>query len=130
MSKETAEIVKEMAALAMKSNRITPIHEQNLKMYPLIFFNGVSQVKIDYDLHVRDDVEVDDQSNKIIIKNPIRNNYVAYYLTIDENSDNSNMKKRFEAIEISTRTLFWNDLTVEVYINDEIVYKSKKHVGK
>jgi hypothetical protein len=130
LSKETAQTIKEMAALVMKTNRITPIHETNMKMYPLIFFNGVTAVKIDYDLHVRDDVEVDDQANKLIIKAPIRNNYVAYYLTVDENSDNSNINKRLEALETSTRTLFWNDVVVEVYINDQIIYKSKKNVGK
>jgi hypothetical protein len=128
LSKETIQTIKEMAALAMKTNKITPIHETNMKMYPFIFFNGVTAVKIDYDLYVRDDVEIDDQSNKIIVKTPIRNNYIAYYLTINENSDNNNIDKRFEALEMAIRTLFWNDIIVEVYINEQIVYKSKKNV--
>ena len=114
---ETHAKLREMANLAIFSNKITEFHEKNMKMYPLVYFNGVSSVKIDYDLsHTKTvgDVPVSSQS------------MVSYYLEIDETQDNSHLDNRFIALEKSVRTLFWKDVVVEVFFNNRIVYKSKK----
>jgi hypothetical protein len=90
-----------MAQLAILSGRISESHEKNLKMYAFVFFNGVNSAKIDYNL----DRSSDDKK------------YVTYHLEIHPDFFNNKLKKRFEAIQSATRTLFWSDLEVNVYLN-------------
>ena len=118
----TPELLSEMARLTAMSNRISEVQARNLQMFPLVFFNNVSECKIDYDLSHKSDV-LEDMDGKLIINAPTRNNYVAYYLVLDEAS-NQDLDKRFIALEKSVRTLFWNDVAVEIFFNDRIVYKS------
>lgn len=112
----TKDKIREMAKLAIFSNRISEFHEKNLKMYPLVFFNGVKEAKLDYDLERKKTTQDEPE---------IVNSMVSYYLDLDE-SQNDLLDKRFEALETSVRGLLWNDITVEVYFNDRIVFKSKK----
>lgn len=121
-----AATVKQMAALTMVSNQLTDIQQKNMKMFPLIFFEGVKEAKVDFDLSRRHDVEVDKENN-LTVKAPLRNNFVAYYLTLDEKAQGENVDRRFKALEVSVRSLFWKDLVVEVYFNDKIMYKSVKN---
>lgn len=111
--------LKEMAQLTVLSGRISEVQVKNLRMYPLIFFNGVVQAKVQYDLSSKKTTEDE---------RPINPSIVSYYLEIDEKENNDSLDKRFEALENSVRTLFWNDITVEVYFNNKIVYKSKTNV--
>jgi hypothetical protein len=113
-----------MAALVLNSNRISEVHEKSMKMYPLIYFEDVSAVKIDYDLSHNSDVELDIKNN-ITVKTPLRHCFVSYYLTIDEAKLDDTLKQRFGALETSTRALFWKDLPVKIYFNDRLVYESK-----
>lgn len=119
------DVVKGMAALVLSSGRLSEFHEKNLKMYPFIFFENVKEARVDYDLAVRHDVEVD-KANNIEIKKPLQHCFVAFYLTIEEGGTNDNLQKRFDAIESSVRNLLWNGLPVEVYFNDKIMFKSTK----
>ena len=124
MSDDIESQVKGMASLVLSSGRLSEFHERNLKMYPLIYFNGVTEIKIDYDLAVRHDADVD-QKNNLTLKKPLQSCIVSYYLKLDESLQDS-VQKRFDALETSVRTLFWKDLPVEIYFNDKIVFKSKK----
>jgi hypothetical protein len=111
------EILKEMASLTALSGRISSIQIHNLKMFPLVFFDSIDQVRIDYDL----------APTKTMDDEPTKNNLlVAYYLTLDE-SKNQDLDKRYIALEQSVRNLFWSDTIVEIYFNDQIKYKSKKN---
>ncbi len=133
---EMSEKIKEMAKMSILSNRINEVQEKNLKLYPLIFFNGVKTVKIEYDLsHTKamsaeetpkDTAEVAHSLLAYLNKPVIANNYVAYYLEVDENADNSNADKRNQALEKAVRDLFWGNVSVEIYWNDKIAFKSKK----
>lgn len=123
-SPSTSELLSEMARLTTLSGRISDVQIRNLKMFPLVFFDQVQEVKIDYDVSHKSDV-LEDTSGNLVINAPTRNNYVAYYLTLDE-SKNADLDKRYLALEKSVRTLFWNDLSVEVYFNEKIRYKSVK----
>jgi len=116
--------VKGMAALVLSSGRLSEFHEKNLKMYPMIYFNDVKEVKIEYDLAVRHDAEVDSKNN-LTLKKPLQNCIISYFLKLDESLQDS-VQKRFDALEGSVRNLLWKDLPVEIYFNDRIVYKSKK----
>lgn len=125
---DTSKTIKEMAKMIVLSNRISDVHEKNIKMWPFIMFNGVSTVKIDYDLSRRDDVDIDNKNN-LTVKSPIRNSFIAYYLSMDPYYENlnPNLDKRFKALEDSVRSLFWKDISVEVFVNDIIKYKSVKN---
>jgi hypothetical protein len=120
-----ANVVKDMAKLVLVSGKITPMHEKNMKMYPLIYFDGVKEVKIEYDLSHEADALVDKENN-LTINAPKRNNIVSYYLTMYPGTVNNQMDKRFAALEASIKTLFWKDLMIEVIIDGKPVYKSKK----
>jgi hypothetical protein len=121
----TPELLSEMARLTALSNRISEVQEKNLKLYPLVFFNKVLEVKVNYDLTSKADILEDSTTDKIIINAPSKNHFVAYHLILDE-SENLDLDKRFLALEKSVRNLFWNDVSVEVYFNGQIKYKSIK----
>jgi len=113
----TNETLREMARLTALSGRISDVQSKNLQYFPLVFFESVKQVKIDYDLAPTKSMgDEPTQSNSI----------VSYFIELDE-SQNSDLDKRFLALEKSVKTLFWTDLVVEIYFNDQIKYKSKKH---
>ena len=124
MSDDIESQVKGMASLVLSSGRLSEFHERNLKMYPLIYFNAVTEIKIDYDLTVIHDADVD-QKNNLKLRKPLQSCKVSYFLKLDESLQDS-PQKRFDALETSVRTLFWKDLPVEIYFNDKIVFKSKK----
>ncbi|NJO48080.1 MAG: hypothetical protein HC840_00025 [Leptolyngbyaceae cyanobacterium RM2_2_4] len=131
MSKSsTEEQVREMAKLTLLTNKLNPIQEKNLKLYPLVFFNGVKSAKMDFDLsndqmiesvEDRKELEITYQFNKAETKH-LR---VSYHLEIDESADNSSLDKRFEAIEMSVRNLLWLEIKVQVFINTKLAYESK-----
>lgn len=128
MSDDIESQVKGMAALVLSSGRLSEFHEKNLKMYPLIYFNAITEVKIEYDLAVRHDADVDNKNN-LTLKKPLQNCIVSFFLKLDESQQDS-LQKRFDALEHSVRVLLWKDLPVEVYFNDKIVFKSQKPIPK
>jgi hypothetical protein len=114
-----------MARLTTLSGRISDAQIKNLQLFPLVFFNGVKEVKIDYDLGHKSDVLEDGLSGKLVINAPTKNHHVSYYLTLDE-AGNTDLNKRYSALEASVRTLFWSDVSVEIFFNGQIKYKSMK----
>jgi hypothetical protein len=116
--------VKGMAALVLSSGRLSEFHEKNLKMYPFIYFYDVKEVKIEYDLSLRHDAEVDNKNN-LTLKKPLQNCIVSYFLKLDEKIQDS-VDRRFEALEAAVRSLLWKNLPVEIYFNEKIVFKSRK----
>lgn len=124
----TLQTVRDMAKLSMLTGRISEDQVKNLKMYPLVFFEGVSKATVDFDLSNNMSVEVD-QPGKVDLDykwnaSDTKNLRVSYHLTIDE-SLNSNLDKRFKAIEESVHTIFWKQVRVEVFFNTKLVYESK-----
>lgn len=119
---ETTELenqVREMAQLTLLSNKINPIQEKNLKMYPMVYFNGVKKVTIKYDL----------SSRKSETDAPAQNmSFVVYDLEIDESQDNSKLDLRFEHLERAVRNLFWNDIRIRLRFNGKLAKESEKHV--
>lgn len=119
------DFVKGMAALVVSSNRLSEFHEKNLKMFPFVFFDQVSAVRIEYDVSVEHNVDVS-RSNDITIKKPFTNCYMAYYLTINEDANKNQLSRRFETLENSVRDLLWKSIAVKIFFNDKIVFESKK----
>lgn len=131
MSKSsTEEQVREMAKLTLLTNKLNPIQEKNLKMYPLVFFNGIKSAKVDFNLsneqmvdstEDQKDVEVTYQFNKAETSH-LR---VSYHLEIDEAADNHTIDARYSAITQAVQNLLWKEIKVQVYINTKLAYESK-----
>jgi len=103
-----------MAQLTILSGRLNELQQKNIEMYPLVFFNGVKSVRVNYDLLQIKPTE----------EGPVKNNStVDYYLSIDEKEPNAHLDNRFMALESSIRNLLWDDIKVSVYFNDIKVYE-------
>jgi hypothetical protein len=109
--------VREMAHLSILSGRISEIQERNLKIYPLVYFNGVTSVRIEYDL----------LQTTLSPDGPVASNSkVSYFLSLDEKTPNFNMERRFDSLLQSVHNLLWNDIIVNVYFNDKIVFTNER----
>lgn len=127
---KTEETVREMAKLSMLSNKISEVQEKNLKMFPFVFFDDITEVKIDYDLSNDRMVDSAEDTKSLEVsyafgKAETSHLRVSYYLTIDESSNTMHLDRRFAAIEASVRALFWKETKVEVYLNGRKAFESK-----
>ena len=125
--------IRDMARLSILENRLNDIQIKNLRMFPLIFFNGVSEAKINYDFSVGKpsvDYEIENKTDpdKLSIKysfdRPELKSMVEYSLTMDESQTNDHLENRFLALEKAVRHLFWKEVKVIVLFNDKKVYES------
>lgn len=128
---EVKEIVRKMAQFSISTNQINEIQEKNLKMYPLVCFNGVKSIKIEYDLTNNSKVEYDTnpKTMEIVYKfdKPVTDNFrIVYNLEIDETQDNSNLDARLDYLEKCVHNLFWKGIPIEVFFNGKSVHKSTK----
>lgn len=126
---QAIETLKEMARLTMLSNKLNDIQLKNLSMFPMVFFNGISQVTMDYDLSNNLAVDTEEDANKLDIKytfeTATQHLIVKYYLEVNETEAQENLPKRFEALESSVRGLLWKDIKINVFINNKLSYESK-----
>ena|ERR1035437_3110726 len=128
--KESQSKVRDMAKLSILAGRISDVQEKNLKMYPLIFFEGVKTAVIDYDFSSESLVTTEENKKDMTLKYNMkgvetRHFKASYYLDLYEGAQNNNLEKRFAALENAVRTLFWKDTKVEVYFNNKKVYPSE-----
>lgn len=132
MSKEHE--VREMAKLSILSNRLNDIQLKNLKMYALIFFEGVSEAELSYDfsiskpmVDIKSEAKMEEEDVKMDIKyefqRPSQSSFVQYNLTIGD-APIEHLEKRFHALEMAIRNLFWKEVKVRVLFNDKQVYES------
>lgn len=118
MSDNVEAKLREMAKLTILSNRLSEVHEKNLKMYPLVFFNNVRKVTIGYDFSQLE-IKMDDKEQ------PKRNAGLVEFCLDLSLDGNDNLDKRFSALEMATRNLFWPTTKVKVYLNNELKFESK-----
>jgi hypothetical protein len=100
--------VRELAQLSILSNRISEVHEKNLRAYPFIFFNGIKEANVDYEL---------ERGSK---------NHVKFNLSLNSGADNPNLEKRFEALDKSVKNLFWKEVTISIALDGKDVYPITK----
>lgn len=129
------QLIRDMAMLSITSGRISSIQEKNLKMFPLIFFNNVKQVKIDYDFSNTALVDYEQDNKEVQIKynfQKIDTSHfkINYYIDFENDEKQDNLDKRFTALEESVKGLFWKNMKVNVYFGNELVYESKRDVRK
>lgn len=90
---------KELTSLGIFLGRLSETHIKNLESFPFIYFNGVKEAHVDYDV-----AQAKDSSS-----------YIAYYLVLNENNDH--LDKRFEGLETAIRSLFWKEIELRLSIN-------------
>jgi hypothetical protein len=98
--------IADITKLGMFFGRISEVHIQNLKNFPWIFFNDLTEVTLDYSVASKKE----DSS------------MVSYGLVIAK--ENDNLEKRYKAIEDAVRALFWKEVHVKIFINHKEVFKS------
>lgn len=112
--------LKELAQLSLLANKISETQIKNLQMFPFVFFEGVKEVRIDYDLGHGSD------KDKEVKHRP----FMDYYLTMSKddleiNRINIGLERRSKALEFSVRELFWNDIKVKVFVGPDMIYESE-----
>lgn len=127
--------VREMAKLALYSNKINEIQEKNLKMYPFVFFDNIRSVSVDYDFTNRQTWDTEENQETLDIaykpgKLDISHHRVTYRLTLGDGPENMDLDKRFLALQNSVRNLFWKEVRVQVYFNETLKFESENVTGK
>lgn len=90
--------------------RIPETHIKSLQSYPWIFFNDLTEAKLDYS------VETTDKSKPTLF---------VYDLISNPVNNNDQLDKRCKALEDSVRKLFWKEAKIQIKLNGEEVFKSE-----
>jgi len=101
--------IQELTRLVMFSGRISEVHLDNLRSFPWIFFNKLTEAKLEYDVQTTD---------------LTKTTTFCYELKLPIEA-NDHLDKRYRALESAIRSLFWKEAVVQVKINGEEVYKSE-----
>lgn len=124
------ETAKEMAKLTMLTNQLNEVQLKNLKTYPFIFFDGLQEVTMEYDLSNQLAVDTEEDRSELNIDykfNATTDHLrVTYRLVIDKTIPQTHMQTRYDHLEAAVRNLLWKDIKVEVYINGDKSFESKK----
>ena len=91
------------------SGTISEVHIKNLQSFPFIFFNEISECKIEYSVATTNKAE--------------RTEFV-YNITLNLES-NDNLPKRYEALQNAVRALFWKEAQIIIKLNGQEVYKNE-----
>ena len=86
--------------------RIPETHVKNLQSAPFIYFDGVKEANVDYDLDTK-----------------AKNWFVKYSFVLDKEPDY--LKERSAGLEKAIRLLFWKEVVLHIAINGKEVYKSE-----
>lgn len=97
--------IKDLNSLGIFSGRISEPQSKSMDSYPFIFFNGVKEVKLTYELAQQRGQE----------------SYIQYDLTLGQ--ENEQMPKRFAALESALKSLFWKEVQLKLSING-VEYKN------
>lgn len=94
-------IIDDHRNMLMVSKNISEFQETNLKQWPLIVFDNVDEVSVDYDF--------------INASSEFYEGKVVFDLTFKENiyPSEEKRKKAFEDLTLWTRFLFWSNTAVE-----------------
>ena len=115
---ETLKKIKEMAQIAATTGRISTIQEKNLKMYPLVFFDGVKEVEIEYDLSP---FQASSNGYDVVCKSK---SFVIYKISTD-GREIEDLDRRGKAITDAVHVLLWSGIVVEVIIDGVTKYRGE-----
>lgn len=98
---------QDLTKLGLFFGRISEVHLKNMKSFPLVFFNDVSDFLMDYD----------------IATSKTEASFIRYNLNISK--ENDKLEIRCKHLESAIRSLFWKEVRLELLINGKEVYKSE-----
>lgn len=99
---------KELKKLMIVSGRLPETHWKTIQSYPFIFFNDVSEAKLEYSVAIK----------------PSEHTVFHYELSTNIESNNC-IEKRYKGIEKAIKDLFWKEAQIKISINGQEVYKSE-----
>lgn len=99
----------DLTKLMLFFGRVPETHLESLKSYPWIFFNGLTEAKLDY---------------SVATKTEDGETVFSYDLFLNLEA-NDQLDKRYKGLETAIRALFWKEAKVKIKINDKEVYKSE-----
>lgn len=106
MSESEPTSLKDLRNLMMFFGRVPETHVKNLQSQPFIYFDGVKEANVDYDLDTK-----------------AKSWFVKYDLTLDKEPDF--LTERSKGLEKAIRLLFWKEVVLHIAINNKEVYKSE-----
>lgn len=98
----------DLTKLMLFFGKVSEVHLKNLQSFPFIYFNGLTEAKLDYSIATTDKNEA---------------TTFIYDLSLSLES-NDMLDKRYKALESAVRGLFWKEAGIQIKINGEEVYKS------
>lgn len=129
---DTENAIRTMAKVSLFEGKLNDIQLLNIKQYPFIFFDGIGEVKVDYDLtagkpEVTFEQDVKNFELKYNIKTPRNTTKISYYLTVSGNEETvmKQLDYRFKALQQAIDNLLWKGIKIQVYFNKKLVYESK-----
>lgn len=124
----TQETLREMARLTMLTNKLNDVQIKNLKMYPFVFFEGVRELNLEYDLSNNLDVSTEENKKDLDVKYDVstetKHQFITYRITVDDRAfglNQEHIQNRYNSIVAATRNIFWKDLKVNVYLNNMLL---------
>lgn len=108
MSQETdlEKQLEDMRKITMLTGQLSSVHEKTLKTWPMILYDCVGEIQIKYDLTKEYTQEVGE-------------GYIKYYVDLEKVPEG--IKEKSKHLVLWSRNVFWNDIKIEVYINNELV---------
>lgn len=106
---ENHNIIDSHRNMLMVSKNLSDFQLENLRQWPLVFFNGVEQVRVDYSF-----IDVED-------------NFFAGNITFDLKIPNpeQDLTVPIAYLDAATKLMFWSDTHVIIKVNGEIWNKTK-----
>ena len=107
-------LLEDMRSITMLTGEISSVHLLNLKNWVFVAFDNVNTVEMDYDLSKAKYTSLEGQSS----------GFVNFKITTkDPNYEQQNTKARSETLTKWVRSMFWKDINIHIFINNQCVFE-------
>lgn len=111
---DVEKLLDDMRNITMLTGEISSVHLLNLKNWVFIAFDNINTVEIDYDL----------SKSRYTSPEEKINGFVNFKLTTkDPEYKQENLNARSTTLTQWVRSMFWNDIDVTIFINDQSVFQ-------
>jgi hypothetical protein len=108
MESNTNTIIDDHRNMLMVSKKISDFQEQNLKQWPMIVFDGISNVKVDYNFINKEELFY---AGKVIFD---------FEFTNGQLPTEEKRQQAFRDLDVWTKFLFWVDTEVEFKLKGRV----------
>lgn len=111
---DVEKLLDDMRNITMLTGEISSVHLLNLKNWVFIAFDNINTVEIDYDL----------SKSRYTSPEEKVNGFVNFKLTTkDPEYKQENLNARSTTLTQWVRSMFWNDIDVTIFINNQSVFQ-------